>query len=100
MAHLQSCDLQWLLKNCLGLVSFQTQHQVIHTHNMMLNPEMDPHCHWPDYHRSKGTRVVHPWACEDSLQELVIRIMCMSTSMSMVQNQTVFTQLGQLQHLK
>ncbi|KAF9369663.1 hypothetical protein CPC16_004348, partial [Podila verticillata] len=67
---------------------------------MMPDPEKDPHCHWPDYHKYEGARVVRPWACKDSLQELAIGIVCASTSMSMVQNQAVFTQLGRLLRLK
>lgn len=102
MTQLQSHDLQWLLENCPGLVSFQARRQAIHAHDMMPNPEMDPHCHWPDYHRSEGARVARPWACENTLQELAIGIVCASTimSLSMVQNQTAFTQLGRLQRLK
>ncbi|KAI9234083.1 MAG: hypothetical protein BYD32DRAFT_439521 [Podila humilis] len=100
MAHLQSRDLQWLLENCPGLVSFQARSQAIHAHDMMPDPEKDPHCHWPDYHKYEGARVVRPWACEDSLQELAIGIVCASTSMSMVQNQAAFTQLGRLLRLK
>lgn len=94
-----SHHLQQLLETCSHLVSFKARWRQIHGHDMLAHPETDPTCFFPHYHNSvTGARAVRPWACEATLQELVIGFMC--SQLSARQNETVYAQLGRLRVLE
>ncbi|KAG0025504.1 hypothetical protein BGZ81_007114, partial [Podila clonocystis] len=91
--------LQQLLETCTHLVSFRARCRLIHGHDMLEHPETDQTCHFPHYHHSvAGARVVRPWACEATLQELVLGFSC--SQLSVRQNEVIYSQLGRLRRLE